>query len=92
LKIGRRLLQPLKSFQQPTIEINSLSFLMDTSNYKEQPNKQEDVAGRNKGKEEEAESRKQELENQAQTVFTLGLDQIITFLYRLDGPLGEGNV
>jgi hypothetical protein len=25
-------------------------------------------------------------------VFTLGLDQIIKFIYRLDGPLGEGKV
>ena len=29
---------------------------------------------------------------QAQTVLTLGLDQITKFVYRLDGPLGEGNV
>jgi hypothetical protein len=25
-------------------------------------------------------------------VLTLGLDQITKFVYRLDGPLGEGNV
>jgi hypothetical protein len=25
-------------------------------------------------------------------VITLGLDQITKFVYRLDGPLGEGNV
>jgi ribosomal protein L30/L7E len=36
--------------------------------------------------------RKKEVENQAQTVLTLGLDQINKFVYRLDGPLGEGNV
>jgi hypothetical protein len=28
----------------------------------------------------------------AQTVLTLGLDQITKFVYRLDEPLGEGNV
>jgi hypothetical protein len=36
--------------------------------------------------------RKKELETQAQTVLTLGLDQITKFIYHLDGPLGEGNV
>ena len=35
---------------------------------------------------------KQEVETQAQTVLTLGLDQITKFIYRLDEPLGEGNV
>jgi hypothetical protein len=35
---------------------------------------------------------KKEVETQAQTVLTLGLDQITKFIYRLDGPLGEGNV
>lgn len=33
-----------------------------------------------------------EVGDQAQTVLTLGLDQITKFIYRLDGPLGEGNV
>ena len=33
-----------------------------------------------------------EVEAQAQTVLTLGLDQITKFVYRLDEPLGEGNV
>jgi hypothetical protein len=36
--------------------------------------------------------RKKEVETQAQTVLTLGLDQITKFIYRLDGPLGEGNI
>jgi hypothetical protein len=36
--------------------------------------------------------RKKEVETQAQTVLTLGLEQINKFIYRLDGPLGEGNV
>jgi hypothetical protein len=36
--------------------------------------------------------RKKEVETQAKTVLTLGLDQITKFVYRLDGPLGEGNV
>jgi hypothetical protein len=52
---------------------------------------QEDVAGRKK---EDAgrRIRKKEMETQAQTVLTLGLDQITKFVYCLDGPLGEGNV
>jgi ribosomal protein L30/L7E len=37
-------------------------------------------------------ARKQEKKTQAQTVLNLGLDQINKFVYRLDGPLGEGNV
>jgi hypothetical protein len=52
---------------------------MDTSNWKEL-------------KEEGAGSRKQEVETQAQTVFTLALEQITKFIYRLDGTLGEGNI
>jgi hypothetical protein len=36
--------------------------------------------------------RNQEVETQAQTVLTLGMDQITKFVYRLDGPLGEGDV
>jgi hypothetical protein len=46
-------------------------------------------------REEESEGRrdrKQEVETQAQTVLTLGLDQITKFIYHLDGTLGEGNV
>jgi hypothetical protein len=37
-------------------------------------------------------ARKKEVETQAQKVLTLGLDQITKFVYRLDGPLREGNV
>jgi hypothetical protein len=40
----------------------------------------------------EKRDRKKEVETQAKTVLTLGLDQITKFVYRLDGPLGEGNV
>jgi hypothetical protein len=38
------------------------------------------------------EPKKHELKNHAQTVLTMGLKQITKFAYRLDGPLGEGNV
>jgi hypothetical protein len=54
------------------------------------PKKHEDVS-----REEGIEGRrgsKQEVETQAQTVLTLGLDQITKFIYRLDGPLGESSV
>jgi hypothetical protein len=50
---------------------------------------QEDVSRK---KSEGRKSRKKEVETQAQTVLTLGMDQITKFIYRLDGPLGEGNV
>ena len=40
----------------------------------------------------EVKERKKEVETQAQTVLTLALDQITKFVYRLDEPLGEGNV
>jgi hypothetical protein len=63
---------------------------MDNSNGKKEPKMQEDDAGRKEVKEERC--RKKEVETQAQTVLTLGLDQITNFVYRLDGPLGEGNV
>jgi hypothetical protein len=33
-----------------------------------------------------------ELKHRQCKVITLGLDQITKFVYRLDGPLGEGNV
>jgi hypothetical protein len=43
-------------------------------------------------KEEEQEERKWKLKHRQLNVLTLGLDQITKFVYRLDGPLGEGNV
>jgi hypothetical protein len=52
---------------------------------------QEDVARREDGKKEEA-KKLQQGKAQAQTVLTLGLDQITKFIYRLDRPLVEGNV
>jgi hypothetical protein len=36
--------------------------------------------------------RNKEVKTQAQTVLTLGLDQITKFINPLDGPLGEDNV
>jgi hypothetical protein len=43
-------------------------------------------------KEKEAGSRKWKLKHRQHKLLTLGLDQITKFIYRLDGPLGEGNV
>jgi hypothetical protein len=43
--------------------------------------------GRNKER-----KRRQEVETQAQTVLTLGMDQITKFVYRLDGTFGEDNI
>jgi hypothetical protein len=52
-----------------------------------------DTSSERKGEAEEQKAgRKMEVGDQAQTVLTLGLDQITKFIYRLDGPLGEGNV
>jgi hypothetical protein len=65
---------------------------MDTSNGKEEPKMQEDVAGRKEVKEEGAGRRKWKLNHRQCKVLTLGLDQITKSLCRLDGPLGEGNV
>jgi hypothetical protein len=55
---------------------------------------QEDVAWRKEVKEEEAGGRKQEAGsgNSSTDSVHSGLDQITKFIYRLDGPLGEGNV
>jgi hypothetical protein len=53
---------------------------------------QEDVAGRKEVKEEGAGRRKWRLKHRQFKVVTLGLDQITKFVYRLDGPHGEGNV
>ena len=44
---------------------------------------------KSKENEEEPGDRKRD---QAQTALNLGLDQITKFVYRLDEPLGEGNV
>jgi hypothetical protein len=65
---------------------------MDTSNGKEYPKKKEDVAGRKEMKEQNTRSRKWKLKHRQCKLLTLGLDQITKFIYRLDGPLGEGNV
>jgi hypothetical protein len=43
-------------------------------------------------KEEGSERRKWKLKHRQFKVLTLGLDQINKFVYRLDGPLGEGNI
>jgi hypothetical protein len=40
----------------------------------------------------ELKKKRQEIETQAQTVLTLGLDQITIFIYGLDAPLGEDNI
>jgi hypothetical protein len=58
---------------------------MNTSNCKQQPNNQEDVTRRKRINE-----KMQEMETQSQTVLTMGLNHITKFIYRLDGPLGEG--
>jgi hypothetical protein len=69
-----------------------MSFLMDASSGKEEPKKKGYIARRNKVKEEETRSRKWKLKHRQCRLLTLGLDQITKFVYRLDGPLGEGNV
>jgi hypothetical protein len=48
--------------------------------------------GRKKVKEEEAGRRKWKLKHRQFKLLILGLDQITKFVYRLDGPLGDGNV
>jgi hypothetical protein len=53
---------------------------------------QEDDTGRKEVKEEEPRRRKWKLKHRQSKVLTLSLDQITKFIYRLDGPLGEGNV
>jgi hypothetical protein len=40
----------------------------------------------------EIKGKNQEVEIQAHTVLTMDMDQITKFIYRLDRPLGEGNV
>jgi hypothetical protein len=56
---------------------------MDTSNGKEEPKMQEDVARRKEVKEEDAGGRKWKLKHRQCKVLTLGLDQITKFIYRL---------
>jgi hypothetical protein len=65
---------------------------MDTSYCKEQSKMKEDIAGRKEVKEEGAGRRKWKLKHRQCRLLTLGLDQIIEFVYRLDGPLDEGSV
>jgi hypothetical protein len=65
---------------------------MDTSNGKALPKMQEDLTGRKPVNKEEAGNRKWKLKHRKCRLLTLGLDQITKFVYRLDGPLGEGNV
>jgi hypothetical protein len=85
-------LKPEKSRSTANNELDSWSFLMDTSNGKEEPKMQEDVAGRKGVKEEDAGRRNCKLKHRQYRLLTLGLDHITKFVYRLDGPLGEGNV
>jgi hypothetical protein len=53
---------------------------------------QADDARRKEVKEEETGRKKWKLKHRQCKVITLGLDQITKFVYRLDGPLGEGKV
>jgi hypothetical protein len=53
---------------------------------------QEDDSRRKKVKEEEVGSKKWKLKHRQCRLLNLGLDQITKFVYRLDGPLGEGNI
>jgi hypothetical protein len=53
---------------------------------------QEDDARRKEVKEEGAGRRKWKLKHRQFKLLNLGLDQITKFVYRLDGPLGEGTV
>jgi hypothetical protein len=92
LRNGIRQVQSKKYWSKTEIELDSFNFLMDTSNCKEQPKNQEDVARNKEVKEEEAGSMKWKLKHRQCKVLTLGLDQITKFIYWLDGPLGEGNV
>jgi hypothetical protein len=64
----------------------------DDAGRKEVKEEQEDVERRKEVKEEEAGRRKWKLKHTQCSLLTLGLDQITKFVYRLDGPLGEGNV
>jgi hypothetical protein len=56
LKIGGGQLQSVKPEVQLSTELDSLSFLIDTSNFKEQTKKQEDVPMRRKVQQKEARS------------------------------------
>jgi hypothetical protein len=53
---------------------------------------QEEIARRKVVKEEGAGRRKWKLKHRHCKLLTLGLDQITKFIYRLDGPLGEGSI
>jgi hypothetical protein len=53
---------------------------------------QKDVAGRKEVKEEEEGTRKCKLKHRQCRLLNLGLEYITKFIYRLDGPLGEGNI
>ena len=70
-----------EAWSTTTIELEQLELPVDTSKWKI-----------TKDNQDWKEERKKEVETQAQTVLTLGLDQITKFIYRLDGPLGEGNI
>jgi hypothetical protein len=68
------------------IELESLSFKIDTSDSKEQPNRQEDVAKGKKVRKEETGS------GNSSTGSVKAGSGPAKFKYRLDGPLGEDNV
>jgi hypothetical protein len=90
LKDGRRHLQSVKPEVQLQLNLTDLELpdryvlLQRTAKESKRCCKEEGSKGRR--------GRKKEMETQAQTVLTLGLDQITKFVYRLDGSLGEGKV
>jgi hypothetical protein len=92
LKIWKKTIEAWEVLSTATIELDSLSFLKDTSSGREWPEMQEDDAGRKEVKEDDPGRRKWKLKHRQCQQLTLGLNQITKFVYRLDGPLGEGNV
>jgi hypothetical protein len=80
-------MQSLKPEVYLQIELDSLSFLNNSSNCTEISRNQEDDSRR-----KEKKKKRNQMENQAQTVLNMGLDLITKFIYRLDGSFGESNM
>jgi hypothetical protein len=87
LEIGRTQLQSVKPEVQQHLNLKAWAFWwilpIEKNSQRSKKMLQRDMNWKKK---------KHEMQTQAQTVLTLGLDQITKFKYRLDGPLGEGNV
>jgi hypothetical protein len=92
LEVGRRQLQSVKPEVQLQLNLTAWVSWWILPMAKNSQRCKKMMQGGRKYRKKGAGRRKWKLKHWQHKLLTLGLDQITKFVYRLDGPLGEGNV